>query len=74
MKLQDSAIAQVAKIVQMAILTGTDIVDHLRMLELEEDKEGKLTLEKEYKEVFDRSIEKMLSNVNTQIEEEADEH
>ena len=51
MKLHDTAIAQVAKIVQMAILTGTDIVDHLRMVELEVNKDGLLTLEKEYKEI-----------------------
>lgn len=74
MKLHDTAIAQVAKIVQMAILTGTDIVDHLRMVELEENKDGLLTLEREYKEIFDNSIEKMLTNVNSQSKEEADEH
>ena len=74
MKLHDTAIAQVAKIVQMAILTGTDIVDHLRMVELEENKDGLLTLEREYKEIFNNSIEKMLTNVNSQSKEEADEH
>ena len=75
MKLHDTAIAQIAKIVQMAILTGTDIVDHLRMVELEVNKDGLLKLEKEYKEIFDSSIEKMLTNVNSQSEEEEeDEH
>ena len=34
-KLTDTAIAQIAKCIQMAILTGTDIVDHLRQLEFE---------------------------------------
>jgi hypothetical protein len=33
-KLSDAAIAQVAKLLQMAMLTGTDIVDNLRTLEL----------------------------------------
>jgi len=74
MKLHDTAIAQIAKIVQMAILTGTDIVDHLRMVELEVNKDGLLKLEKEYKEIFDNSIEKMLTNVNSQSKEEEDEH
>ena len=32
-KLSDNAIAHIAKIVQVAILTGTDIVDNLRMAE-----------------------------------------
>ena len=74
MKLHDTAIAQVAKIIQMAILTGTDIVDHLRMVELEENKDGLLTIESEYKEIFDNSIEKMLTNANSQDKEEEDEH
>ena len=74
MKLHDTAIAQVAKIVQMAILTGTDIVDHLRMVELEVNKDGLLTLEKEYKKIFDNSIEKMLTNANSHNKEEEDEH
>ena len=34
-KLSDTAISQVAKLLQIAMLTGTDIVDNLRMLELE---------------------------------------
>lgn len=33
-KLSDAAISQVAKLLQMAMLTGTDIVDNLRTLEL----------------------------------------
>ena len=33
-KLSDTAISQVAKLLQMAMLTGTDIVDNLRTLEL----------------------------------------
>ena len=74
MKLHDTAIAQVAKIVQMAILTGTDIVDHLRMVELEANKDGLLTLEKEYKKIFDNSIEKMLTNASSHSKEEEDEH
>ena len=32
--LADSAIAQIAKLIQVAILTGTDIVDHLRTLRM----------------------------------------
>ena len=34
-RLSDTAISQVAKLLQIAMLTGTDIVDNLRMLELE---------------------------------------
>ena len=37
MRLDDSVIGHVAKLIQLAILTGTDIVDHMRMMRLTED-------------------------------------
>ena len=37
MKLSDEVIAHIAKLLQLAILTGTDIVDHLRMIKLDTD-------------------------------------
>ena len=39
MKLHDNTIAHIAKIIQMAILSGTDIVDHLRMARFTSDEE-----------------------------------
>ena len=69
MKLDDTAIAQIVKLIQMALLTGTDIVDHLRMMILDQDDNEKLVMNKEYQEVFDASIEKMLQNSNAQDEE-----
>tara|TARA_B100001121_G_scaffold305990_1_gene324672 strand:- start:532 stop:756 length:225 start_codon:yes stop_codon:yes gene_type:complete len=74
MKLHDTSIAQIAKIIQMAILTGTDIVDHLRMVTLEVQEDNMLHVEKEYKKVFDESISKMLSNVPKKEELIQDEH
>ena len=74
MKLHDTSIAQISKILQMAILTGTDIVDHLRMVTLEEQEDGMLYIEKEYKKIFDDSISKMLSNALDKDEEVQDEH
>tara|TARA_Y100000589_G_C26937735_1_gene541038 strand:+ start:254 stop:430 length:177 start_codon:yes stop_codon:yes gene_type:complete len=58
----------------MAILTGTDIVDHLRMVTLEVQEDNMLHVEKEYKKVFDESISKMLSNVPKKEELIQDEH
>ena len=69
MKLDDTAIAQIVKLIQMALLTGTDIVDHLRMMILDQGDNEKLVMNKEYQEVFDASIEKMLQNSNSQDEE-----
>ena len=68
MKLNDSSIAHIAKLIQMALLTGTDIVDHLRMMELE-DSEGSLVLGSEYAEVFDHSLQKMIENAATKTAE-----
>ena len=53
----------------MAFLTGTDIVDHLRTLHLE-DKDGQVILNKEYEKIFEDQIKKMLENSNDQINKE----
>lgn len=59
MKLDDSAIAQVAKCLQVAILTGTDIVDNMRQMYFvcEDDT---LYLDPDYKEAFEANLQKML--------------
>ena len=54
----------IAKLVQMAILTGTDVIDHLRMMELKQSEEL-LELDEEYQQVFDDSLAKMLKNAET---------
>ena len=73
MKLDDTVIAQIVKLIQMALLTGTDIVDHLRMMMLDQGENDNLVMNREYQKVFDASIEKMLQNVNQQdIEGEED--
>jgi len=64
MNLHDNTIAQIVKLIQMALLTGTDIVDHLRMMQLSIDENNKILLDSEYKKVFESSIEKMVQNVN----------
>ena len=62
MKLHDNTIGHIAKLIQMAILTGTDVIDHLRMLELQQDDNNMLVLQKDYVEVFDNSLQKMIEN------------
>ena len=64
MKLHDTTIGHIAKLVQIAILTGTDVVDHLRMLTLKNDEEF-LHLEDEYYEIFNSQVERMLENAST---------
>lgn len=67
MKLNDEAIGQIAKILQVAILTGTDIVDNLRTLELEVQGET-LTLTSEYKTNFDKNLQDMLQEKDTLVQ------
>ena len=50
--LSDEAIAQVAKVLQLAILTGTDIVDNLRQMRFTVSNDS-IELSKEYKENFE---------------------
>ena len=57
--LDDSVIAQIAKIIQVAILSGTDITDNLRQMSLSVNSEGKLGLSKEYVSIFNRNLERM---------------
>ena len=73
MKLHDNTIAHIAKIIQMAILSGTDIVDHLRMARFTSDEEEILHIEEEYEKIFNESIEKMIQSVpETVIKEETE--
>lgn len=62
-KLDDSLIGQLATLVQLAIMTQTSVVDHMRQLRAESTEEGALVLTPEYKEYFEGSIAKLLSDV-----------
>ena len=64
-KLSDEAIAHVAKLLQMAILTGTDIVDNLRLLSLVSDEEGILKVDPEHQENLTSSIKKMVQEAQS---------
>ena len=62
MKFSDELIADVARTLQIAILTGTDIVDHLRTFEVE-DESGLIKLTKESKERIEREIQEMAARI-----------
>ena len=59
--LNDTTIAQIAKCLQVAILTGTDIADNLRQLQLEIKEDGKVGVTDNYLSTFETNIEKMIS-------------
>tara|TARA_Y100000385_G_C12568064_1_gene415099 strand:+ start:158 stop:406 length:249 start_codon:yes stop_codon:yes gene_type:complete len=59
--LEDTTIAQIARCLQVAILTGTDIADNLRQLELELKEDSKLGVTDNYQKVFNDNIDKLLN-------------
>ena len=63
--LNDEAIAQIAKVLQIAILTGTDIVDNLRVARFVVE-EGQLAVSPGYSEQFNQNLESMIQELNTE--------
>jgi hypothetical protein len=63
MKLSDQVIGHIAQLVQLAILTGTDVVDHMRMVVLAEN-EGSLFLNEEYEKQSEDRLTRMIEEVN----------
>ena len=61
-KLSDSAIAQIAKLLQVALLTGTDVVDNLRTMELTVV-EDLLEPSQEFLEQNEKNVETMLGEL-----------
>lgn len=59
----DELIGQIAKSLQIAVLTGTDIVDHLRQLYVEIGEDGKIVLTPEFNEMFESQLASMLDHL-----------
>ena len=66
--LSDNSIAQIARLLQIAMLTGTDIVDQLRTIYLEEGENGLLDPTEDYVSMFDEQINSLLDNLPTEDE------
>ena len=71
-KLSDKSISQIAKLLQIALLTGTDIVDNLRTLRLNVSGDL-LDPDENYLENFETNLNKMLENMASQVEEASDD-
>lgn len=69
--LTDNAISHVAQLIQVAILTGTDIVDNLRMAQFVSS-DGQLDISPDYYEAFNANIQSMLAEIETQGTENED--
>ena len=71
--LSDTSIAQIAKLLQLAIITGTDIVDNLRLMRLVASEDGSLVPEPEYLENFDKNLNKLIAQAAASQVEGGDE-
>ena len=70
-KLSDNAIAHIAKIVQVAILTGTDIVDNMRLIEFTAQ-DGLLHPTEEFTNRLDSNVSEMLDFAKENTVDEQD--
>ena len=62
MKSDDGVIAHIAQLIQIAIITGTDIVDNMRMMVLTES-DGVLSLDPDYENQNKENLQRMLDQV-----------
>jgi len=62
-KLSDEIISQIAKLTQLAILTGTDVVDNLRTIRVEvsDSEEDTLVLTSQYRADGDDQINSLIN-------------
>lgn len=71
LKLTDDAIAHIAKLIQVAILTGTDIVDNLRAVSFVSDESGQLMISPDSSESFESNINNLLNDAsNTPVKQQ----
>ena len=73
LKLTDDAISHIAKLIQVAILTGTDIVDNLRTVSFVSSEDGLLMITPECAETFQASIESLLSSADAESQSQEEE-
>tara|TARA_Y100001937_G_C6987758_1_gene270665 strand:- start:130 stop:384 length:255 start_codon:yes stop_codon:yes gene_type:complete len=59
-RLTDTAIGHIAQLLQVAILTGTDIIDNLRAARFVTD-EGTIDVSPEWRETFEAHIQTMMA-------------
>ena len=69
-KLSDNSIAQIVRLIQLGILTGTDVSDQLRTFELCENSAGKLDPSPDFLESFEKNLENMANKTASSTIEE----
>lgn len=63
-RMNDESIAMIAKLLQVALLTGTDVVDNIRTMRFEVSDDDSLVPTAEYVENFNNNLEKMLNSID----------
>jgi len=70
-RLSDDVISQIAKVIQLAILSGTDVVDHLRMIRLSLSSDDvTLDLSDQYRAISEDNISKMQAHAEELVRQE----
>ena len=70
-KLSDNCIAQIVRLVQLGILTGTDVTDQLRLFEVCESKSsGFLEPSPRFLENFENNLKKLSDHADNQTDEQ----
>ncbi len=72
-RLSDETIGQIAKLLQVAIITGTDIVDNLRTIRLRVGDGEQLEPTPDYIENFERNLNKMIETLAAQTNSDQSE-
>tara|TARA_R110000787_G_scaffold110204_2_gene218852 strand:+ start:161 stop:424 length:264 start_codon:yes stop_codon:yes gene_type:complete len=67
--LDDNVISEIARLLQVALLTGTDIIDNLRTIRVERVGDT-MTLHEGYVDSQTENIERMLSEASTLAQED----
>ena len=62
-KFDDSIISTIAKTLQIALLTGTDIVDNLRQIEVQNNGDGTMGITPNYNSQFEHWLAQMLEEL-----------
>lgn len=65
----DDLVITMAKLIQVAILSGTDIYDHLRTIQCVVNDEGKITTSPDFTEKLETEIGSMLERAQSLTEE-----
>ncbi len=71
-QLSDETIGHIARLLQLAILTGTDVVDNLRAVRVTPNDKDPSVLDptKDYYETFEDNLERMQDHLNEKTAEQ----